>query len=196
MAVAEQQLAELSDDQRQLLESWLIEFDLSWDESRLAAAVRQLPPPGDRLRRLALIEMVKVDLERRWAKGEKRNIEAYLQEYPELRSNADSFAEIVQQEYFIRSRHGDQPTAAELGRRFPDIDQSRVLHSDEYMLNTIAFGVDAADTETHDLPAVDRTGTVIFDSKRVSGFVGPSTATGGSSVSSSPTPCPSGSRSF
>src|SRR5262245_19259354 len=101
----------------------------------------------------ALAELVKVDLERRWAKGEKRNIEAYLQEYPELRSNADSFAEIVQQEYFIRSRNGDQPTAAELSKRFPDLDSRRVLHSNEYMLNTIAFGVNAAETETHDLPA-------------------------------------------
>jgi hypothetical protein len=132
----------------------------------------------------ALAELVKVDLERRWAKGEKRNVEAYLQDYPELRSNTDSFAEIVQQEYLIRSRHGDQPTAAELGRRFPDVDQSRVLQSNEYLLNTIAFGVNAAETETHDMPAVDRTGTVMFDSKRVSGYVAPSTATGGSSVSS------------
>jgi predicted Ser/Thr protein kinase len=126
----------------------------------------------------ALAELVKVDLERRWTKGEKRNIEAYLQEYPELRQDADSFAEIVQQEYFIRSRHGDQPTAVELSKRFPDLDSRRVLHTNEYLLNTIAFGVEAAETESRDVPIAERTGTVMFDSKQVSGS---GTSTGGSS---------------
>ena len=59
-------LTELSDEQRQVLEAWLVEFDLSWDEGRLALWVPRLPPHGSSLRRPALLEMIKIDLERRW----------------------------------------------------------------------------------------------------------------------------------
>ena len=76
MTVTGAHLAELSDDLRQVLEGWLVEFDLSWDEGRLAQWVHRLPPRGDRLRRPALIEMLKIDLERRWQRGQRAHLEA------------------------------------------------------------------------------------------------------------------------
>ena len=43
MTAPDAHLAELSDDERQVLETWLVEFDLSWDEGRLALWVRSWP---------------------------------------------------------------------------------------------------------------------------------------------------------
>ncbi len=128
-------------------------------------------------RRAALAELVKVDLERRWAAGHNRRVEDYLKDYPELQQDGDSLAEIVQQEYFVRSRHGEHPSAKELSSRFPDLDQKRVLHTDEHLLNTIAFGINPTDTKmSDDLSAAERTGTLMFDSRKA----GSSSSTGGS----------------
>ncbi len=126
-------------------------------------------------RRAALTELVKVDLERRWSAGQNRRVEDYLNEYPELRQDGDSLAEIVQQEYFLRSKSGEHPSAAELKNRFPDLDQRRVLHTDEQLLNTIAFGIDPTDTHmSDDLSAAERTGTVMFDSQKAGSSSGAS----------------------
>jgi len=135
----------------------------------------------------AMAELVKVDLERRWAAGDRRRVEDYLNQYPELRASADSLAEIVQQEYFVRSRHGEHPGAAELQSRFPDLDQHRVLQSDEHLLNTVAFNESPVDTKLSHGPSdvqhpdtqnsdIRRTGTVFFDSKKTG-----STSTGSGS---------------
>ena len=71
MPATESHLAGLSDDARQLLEGWLVEFDRSWTGGRLMLWLDRLPPPGNCLRRPALVEMVKIDLERRWRRGQR-----------------------------------------------------------------------------------------------------------------------------
>jgi hypothetical protein len=71
MAAPNACLAELSKEDRQVLEGWLVEFDQSWDESRLATRVRALPGPAHLLRRPALVEMVKIDLGRQWERGQR-----------------------------------------------------------------------------------------------------------------------------
>ena len=58
-------LADLSDDDRQVLESWLVEFDQGWDEGLLANRLGQIPP-GSSWRLPALAEMVKIDLQQQW----------------------------------------------------------------------------------------------------------------------------------
>jgi hypothetical protein len=84
MPATDAHLAELSDDQREVLETWLVEFDQTWDVGRLAAWMRRLPPHGDCMRRPALVEMVKIDLERRWQRGQRARLEAYVKKLPEL----------------------------------------------------------------------------------------------------------------
>ncbi len=68
MAALNSQLAELSDDNRQVLESCLVEFDQRWDEGLLANRFDQIPP-GSSWRLPALAEMVKIDLQRQWTRG-------------------------------------------------------------------------------------------------------------------------------
>ena len=83
MAASNPRLADLSDDDRQALESWLVEFDQRWDDGILAGRVEQIPP-GSSWRLPALAEMVKIDLERQWQHGRRVSLESYLEQFPEL----------------------------------------------------------------------------------------------------------------
>jgi len=123
-------------------------------------------------RAVVLAELVKVDLERRWSAGDRRPVEEYLSQFPELSQNADTLAEIVQQEYLLRSRGGEHASAADLHSRFPDLDERRVLATDEFLINTIAFGISPDATQDFAVPTatpIDRTGTMMFDSKAAGG---------------------------
>src|SRR5947209_8768519 len=119
MATSEAHLAALTDEQRLLLEAWLVDFDLSWDESQLGSWARRLPPPGDPLRRPALVEMVKIDLEHRWQRGRRARLEGYLKALPELGAAADLPADLLLAEYEARGQCGAAADLAEFARRFP-----------------------------------------------------------------------------
>ena len=128
MTATDAQLEDLSDDQRQALETWLVEFDLAWDEGRLALWLSRLPPRGDCLRRPALVEMVKIDLERRWQRGQRANLEAYAQALPELGAPDRLPADLLLAEYEARQQCGAPADLAEFARRFPrQVDELRLL---------------------------------------------------------------------
>jgi predicted Ser/Thr protein kinase len=119
MLATDAHLVKLSDDQRQRLETWLVEFDLSWDDSRLASWVRRLPPRDDCLRLPALVEMIKIDLERRWRRGQRANVEAYLKAHPELGESDRVLADLLLAEYEARQQSGATADLADFARRFP-----------------------------------------------------------------------------
>jgi hypothetical protein len=119
MTTTHAHLAELSDEKRQALETWLVEFDLSWDEGRLALWVGRLPPRGDCLRHPALVEMIKIDLERRWQRGQRAKLEAYVKSLPELGPLDRLPADLLLAEYEARQQCGAPADLAEFTRRFP-----------------------------------------------------------------------------
>lgn len=95
--------------------------------SRFEAACRQgptdfssfLPAPGDRLRLPVLVELVKIDFEARWARGDGLYLEDYLSRFPELGAADSVSAELIYEEYRARHRYGDRPSADGYARRFP-----------------------------------------------------------------------------
>ena len=118
MAALNPSLADLSDDDRQVLESWLVEFDQGWDEHLLANRLDQIPP-GSSWRLPALAEMVKIDLERQWRRGRQVSLESYLEEFPELGSPGDVSIDLIQAEYEVRCQFGAPLTLEDYLRRFP-----------------------------------------------------------------------------
>jgi hypothetical protein len=119
MTALDTHLSELSDDKRQQLESWLVEFDLSWDDGKLAWWLGRLPPRGDALRRAALVEMVKIDLERRWQRGQPARLEGYLKSLPELGAAEHVPADFLLAEFEARKHCGLPVDLAEFAQRFP-----------------------------------------------------------------------------
>jgi serine/threonine protein kinase len=109
----------LSADQCRQLGSWLAEFERSWDEKRLGARLRDLPPPGDPLRLALLLELVRIDLRRRWQLGQKAALESYLKACPELGTPQTAPAVLIAAEYQARLESGAPPDRADFARRFP-----------------------------------------------------------------------------
>ena len=81
---------------------------------------RWLPRDDQDLRALVLPELVKVDMEYRWQRGENpRRVESYAEQYPEL-GNAETLpVELIHEELQVRMQAGDQVTEDEVYRRFP-----------------------------------------------------------------------------
>jgi predicted Ser/Thr protein kinase len=112
-------LEPLTEDDRRVLQGWLDEFDRSWGEGRLAARVRELPPPESPVRRPALIEMVKIDMRRRWERGRRVIVEAYLKTYPELGTAETVPVDLLEAECQVRRQFGSRARPEEYARRFP-----------------------------------------------------------------------------
>ncbi len=79
-----------------------------------------LPPEPAELRRLTLIELVKVDLEYRWQRERPaRRIEEYIAEFPELLEEGQAPCELIYEEYHVRRSAGDDVGSQEYYDRFP-----------------------------------------------------------------------------
>jgi serine/threonine protein kinase len=92
------------------------------EEWRRAASVRLeslLPSIDDPLRPAALQELVKTDLEIRWRRGLPLAIERYLEQFPELAARSAAVAELLYEEYRVRTLHGDRPPLDDYRDRFP-----------------------------------------------------------------------------
>ncbi len=108
---------------------------LAWD--RLSAQVdafsrawtgENLPPdlgsflPAERnaLRKLLLVELIKVDLEQRWLQhGLPTRLEEYCADFPELGAGAHLPCDLVYEEFHVRSQSDEAPEVEEYFRRFP-----------------------------------------------------------------------------
>jgi serine/threonine protein kinase len=133
MAARVVSLADLADDDRDVVESWLLEFDREWHPSRLAEQIKKLPPRHSPLRLPALHELIKIDMERQWQHGREVRVEAYLRTYRELGNAETVCPDLILKEYEARVANGapcDETTffdrfphqAAELHRKLKDLE--------------------------------------------------------------------------
>ena len=125
---------------------------LSLAHRRRAAKARQISFSEDgSLRRLGLVELIKVDLEYRWQKrSAPKLVEEYASEFPELVSAGMLPADLIYEEYHIRKQSGDQPAQDEYRRRFPaQIDQlSKLLDLEQpHLTTTVSLGEKAPQVE-------------------------------------------------
>jgi formylglycine-generating enzyme required for sulfatase activity/predicted Ser/Thr protein kinase len=113
---------ELSDADQQKLEVVLEKFERAWTAQSLAQWMKEWPLKLDHLRFPALVEMVKIDLERRWQVREPRKLEFYLTTYPELGTPETVVGELVETEMEVLRQHGERVNGADYQRRFPGRD--------------------------------------------------------------------------
>ena len=103
------QLAALSDPDRELLEAWLVAFDKSWNDQALPAQTDRLNELPQHLHAAALVELVKIDLERQWQQGARVTLDSYLQQYPALGTSESLPADLILAEYEIRRNSKSRP---------------------------------------------------------------------------------------
>src|SRR5262245_38860679 len=95
------------------------QFDARWreqGEAKIGDFLAQVEPAS----RLPLLqELIKVDLEYRWDKGDRPKLEDYAVDYPELGEPSKLPCDLIAEEIVVRQCHGDAPSDAELAARFP-----------------------------------------------------------------------------
>jgi serine/threonine protein kinase len=114
-----QNLARLSTDEWQQFQELADRFHEAWRKGVPGDLQPFLPPPGSALRTVLLHELITIDLEMRWRRGQPQALEHYLEKHPEL-GGADALpAALVFQEYHVRHRFGDRPALSTYEGRFP-----------------------------------------------------------------------------
>jgi serine/threonine protein kinase len=123
-------------------------LESTWHEDKTVQIADLLPPAGDSLRPVALVELIKTDLEIRWRRHRAILLEDYARQFPELAGPDGLPAELLYEEYRIRQLHGDRPPLDSYARRFPE--QFRRLKElvDKQPLPTDADKTFAADEPT------------------------------------------------
>ena len=118
--VESDRLADLSDDDRQVLESpGSSSLVRAMGMNGVLANRLDEIPPGSSWRLPALAEMVKIDLERQWRSGRHVSLESYLKEFPELGGPGDVSVDLIQAEYEVRRQFGAPVTLEDYLVRFP-----------------------------------------------------------------------------
>ncbi len=128
---------ELTHDDWAALSEAVLQFEALWQQTTAPSMRQFLRSEGDPLRLRLLIELVRVDQERRWERGDRKQVEDYLQDWPELGATPRALAELLQSECLMRFCLDDAPSSAEVSQRFPqlvdqvDLEQLRAQASDE-----------------------------------------------------------------
>ncbi len=114
-----------ADDVWEQLTGWLEGFAEAWSEDGEPPPLADFAPTGpSELRRLALVELIKLDLEYRPEAGHsRRTIEDYCREFPELEVGGVP-ADLLYEEFHIRRSSGEAVDPAEYEERFPDQKQA------------------------------------------------------------------------
>jgi serine/threonine protein kinase/Tfp pilus assembly protein PilF len=99
------------------------QFEVHWLSSNGARPhPRDYLPEDQEQRQAVLPALLRADLLLRWRNGEKRPIEWYKDQFPEL--DDDSLVALLYEEYCLREEEGEAPEEREYQDRFPDLARS------------------------------------------------------------------------
>ncbi len=106
-----------SDSMEQVLDL----FDEAWNGPVPPRIEDYLPDGNSQQRLILLVELIRIDLERRLAGGERLRVEdAYLQRFPELQTDPSIILALAKREFELRRRKEPELMATEYLQRFPD----------------------------------------------------------------------------
>src|SRR5579885_2365020 len=94
-------------------------FARAW-ESAGPPDLRAFAPVGPpEVRRLVLVELVKLDIDSRLRRGAARPLEQYLAEFPELAADGGPPCDLLFEDFHLRRQAGEDPDPVDYYRRFP-----------------------------------------------------------------------------
>lgn len=93
----------------------------AWQQAPRPNLAPFLPPDTDSRRQVVLVELIKVDQELRWRSGDRRFLEEYLAEWPEIGEQPDIVVDLLRAECITAATLHALPDKAELQSRFPTL---------------------------------------------------------------------------
>ena len=100
-----------------VLDGYLEAFEAAFARDGSADPADFLPPPGHPRRPEVVRELVRVDLEFAWDRGDERRVEHYRGRFPELFADADGLRGVAWEEFRLRQAAGETPTPEEYRAR-------------------------------------------------------------------------------
>jgi tetratricopeptide (TPR) repeat protein len=74
-----------------------------------------------------LLERLLAEQRQQWQRGERKPVEAYLEQQPALRDSAEAVLHLVFNEVVLREQQGESPRLDEYQKRFPELAQQLAL---------------------------------------------------------------------
>jgi hypothetical protein len=109
-----------TDETWALVDDALAHLEQAW-KSAPNPPFADLPATGSEARQPILVQLIKADQECRWRTGDRKGVEDYLTEWPELGRQPEILKELAQAEYCTRVACDAAPTRQELQSRFPEV---------------------------------------------------------------------------
>jgi serine/threonine protein kinase len=102
-----------------VLAGFLDAFVAAWESSTAPPDLSPFLPEKGEIRRLTLVELIKVDLEYRWlSRGCPKRLSDYVAQFPEL-GNGRVPCDLIYEEFHIRKQSGQKVSAEEYLQAFP-----------------------------------------------------------------------------
>jgi len=113
-------------------------FVEAWESGDLPDIESFLPADGG-MRRMLLVELIKVDLEYRWGQGLEKRVSEYVAEFPEL-AEGKVPVELLYEEYHARQQAGAQVDPGDYANEYPEHDETlrQWLGAGEYQSTVIS----------------------------------------------------------
>lgn len=119
MAENANDMVDLTDADWDALEELASRLEEAWKKGGPVDLTAFLPQADNPLRRPALQELVKVDMECRWRRGQPVVLDYYLDKFPELGRARDLPVKLIFEEFRVRKLFGDRPSLEVYRIRFP-----------------------------------------------------------------------------
>ncbi len=122
----------------------LEEFARAWEAGDPPDPARFLPDGPPAVRRLTLVELVKLDIDYRLARGLAKPVEEYVAEFPELAADGPP-CDLLYEDYQLRQRAGLAARPEDYFRRFPGraAELARLLGGTDPARSTSVFAARA-----------------------------------------------------
>lgn len=124
------------------IEQWVTRFLAAWEAQPGPPLRDYLPAQPSGLRKLALIELIKTDLEQRSQLKDFKSLEDYGAEYPEIYEEDQQFPlELICEEFHVRRAGGQSVSLDKYCERFPKSSAAlkRVIGDDNTMTTSTAL---------------------------------------------------------
>jgi serine/threonine protein kinase len=110
----------------------------TWNAGHEPTIAEFLPAEPPVHRRLVLVELVKVDLEHRTTRGQRKPLESYLTEFPELLENGEPPCDLIYEEYHLRRMAGEAIAPRDYYERFPRSAEAlkRLMGTEDFSATT------------------------------------------------------------
>ena len=93
------------------------EFEFAWNLDDDADVSAFLPPSDDPSFERVALELLRVDLERRWRIGQAKPVEEYVRQFPDVLRRSDLIEQLAYEEYRLLKEHGEPVNPLDYARR-------------------------------------------------------------------------------